>query len=189
MNVLVVWEEAYSRTMKAEGLESNNPLDPGGHTWRGISRVYWPYWPGWRLIDAGAHRTTDGLRKLDSLQREFYKEHFWFPISGDSLAEISAEVAMKLFDVAVNRHPRTASEYFQRALNICNRNQALYLDLLVDGRIGPKTLTALKSCLRHRHVSTLLNWLRCIQGAHYVQWLESNPAREEFVGLANRAME
>jgi len=185
-----VFTMAYDETMESEGRDkmSNYKYDPGKQTWSGISRRHHPGWPGWSLIDAGKHETVDGLRQLGNLRRQFYRDVFWNPISGNELADISADVAKKVFDVAVNVGVDRGSEILQRALNLCNRNELLYPDLLVDGDIGPITVNTVRICLLVRRVSTLLAWIVCLQGAHYVQWMESNKKREEFIGLAERAL-
>jgi hypothetical protein len=39
-------------TLGYEGEWVNDPDDRGGETYRGISRVHWPKWAGWAIIDA-----------------------------------------------------------------------------------------------------------------------------------------
>ena len=43
---------AFNKALSSEGLISNNKSDHGGFTYKGISRVKHPAWPGWIIIDA-----------------------------------------------------------------------------------------------------------------------------------------
>src|SRR2546426_796362 len=46
------FDYALTQLLKVEGGYANDPRDPGGETYKGISRVFWPNWSGWPLIDA-----------------------------------------------------------------------------------------------------------------------------------------
>lgn len=43
--------KAFAATMQHEGEYANVVGDKGGETYMGISRVYWPSWAGWPVID------------------------------------------------------------------------------------------------------------------------------------------
>ena len=45
------FSQAFAATMQHEGGYANVQGDKGGETYMGISRVYWPSWPGWPVID------------------------------------------------------------------------------------------------------------------------------------------
>ena len=45
------FKEAFTKTMSEEGGYNFDRMDPGGETYMGISRVYWPSWEGWVIID------------------------------------------------------------------------------------------------------------------------------------------
>ena len=46
-----IFEIAYKISMKLEGYYSNSLNDKGGETVNGISRVYFPEWAGWKIVD------------------------------------------------------------------------------------------------------------------------------------------
>lgn len=73
-----------------------------------------------------------------------------YTISGDRVAELSQDVAEKVFDVCVNAGLECGAGWFQEALNLLNRNQLLYRDLLIDGVIGPITIDRFKISLSQR---------------------------------------
>lgn len=72
---------------------TNHSADKGRQTYAGISRRFWPGWPGWDLID-------DGQAVPESLVREFYRSNIWDVIDGDALRH--QDVAEIIFDWAVN---------------------------------------------------------------------------------------
>lgn len=96
---------AFLGIKKTEGWYANDPIDRGGETYVGISRKFWPLWPGWKIIDL--YKIQPGfpinLRadiQLNSLIKQFYKENFWDKIQGDLLR--SQKIANLLMDSAVN---------------------------------------------------------------------------------------
>jgi len=159
---------AFHRTLGHEGAgESNDPIDRGGRTYRGISQVHHPDWPGW----------TCPRGERDEHVEALYRSQFWSYIRGDNIAD--QPIAEELFDTAVNTGIRAASRMFQRALNILNRQGRVFADLAVDGRIGSATIAALDS-LPSRDMATLLKLLNILQGMHYVQLMERDETQERF---------
>ncbi len=81
------FDTAFERTLRCEGGYANDPVDRGGETWRGISRVHFPHWPGWALIDRARRaktfpRNLDSSRRLAECVSTFYREQFWNRIEG-----------------------------------------------------------------------------------------------------------
>lgn len=181
------FDEAYEKTMAAEGRYANNPNDRGGETYRGIARRAHPDWAGWLIIDA-AKRQPDfpkSLERSPALQlrvRNLYKAAYWDGIQGDRIE--SQMIAEELFDSFVNMGIR--AQFLQRALNLLNRHQQLYPDIPVDGIPGPATLAALEACLKSRSPPLIFNVMNILQGARYVEIMERDPSQEEFVGWFNR---
>lgn len=183
---------AFQKTLGHEGGYSDHPADRGGETYRGISRVFFPDWPGWRRIDAAKRAASfpANLARNNGLQQAveaFYREQFWDRLRGDQIAD--QEVAEEVFDTAVNMGTRRGGRYLQEALNLLNRNQQNYPDLVVDGAIGPKTLAALDTLLRlDRGGGNLLRVLNVLQGASYVEIMRNDPTQEVFArGWLKRA--
>lgn len=175
------FKSAYEKTMGHEGGYSNDPLDAGGETYKGISRVYNPSWEGWLIIDAA--KTNPNFRselrnnqKLNDLVLLFYKARYW---DVNRLDLFPQAVAEELFDTGVNMGTGRAAKFLQQALNYLNRNGSLYSDLDVDGKVGPNTLNALSAVSGDERV--LLAILNTLQGMHYLQYMDNNPSQERFV--------
>lgn len=166
--------EALALTLDNEGHYGGDPW--GGETYRGIARVYHPDWPGWMEIDPVVARCEGdvgkinaALRKMHHLNAEvanFYAREFWAPLN---LASISRQtVANKIFDIAVMSGHRRAGRTFQHALNALNANQKYYRDIAVDGKIGPKTIVALESCLQSGRRAEDINELMHVIFGHFL---------------------
>jgi len=178
---------AFFKTMKIEGHYSNDKGDPGGETYRGVSRVYWPHWAGWRFVDS-----LNFSPELDGLVEDFYLINFWNRIQGDKIAGISTEIADEVFDTAVNRDVPPAVSILQDALSLLNNNARIYPDLLIDGLVGWKTLESLRLYCASRPpakevaVARLLRVMNCLQGGHYIAQMRKHPDREKFRGWFDR---
>ncbi len=181
------FREAFDRTMKIEGGESDNPRDIGGKTFMGISRVYWPKWDGWELVDSWLNKnkiTALGQQVLSDRVESFYRINFWDRIQGDKLAKLSPEVAYEVFDAAVNMDVPDAVRFLQTGLNMQRTYCRAYQELLVDGLLGPVTLMALDRYLatqpgdRERNGKILLN---CMNGEQYIHY-KTNPQHPYFRG-------
>ena len=175
---------AYIKTMEFEGGYVNDPVDVGGETYAGISRVYNKTWSGWKLIDSLKKDRTfpTNLKKHEQLQREvaiFYKQHYW---DTNRLDEFTSQaLANKLFDIGVNMGVRRAARFLQEALNYLNRNQQLYPDLVADGFIGPVTFRSLSNILgRAGDEEILLKIINVLQGMHYLDFMKKSPIQERF---------
>jgi len=168
-----MFSDAFDITMGIEGGYSNDAQDPGGETYRGISRRFFPSWPGWALID----KSGPGAVGLDPLTESFYKQNFWDRFSGDDLPP---EVAAEMFDSAVNCGVGTAAKWLQRALNLLNRDGKDYPEVVEDGGIGPATLRSLQALVNMEGTEVLLKVLNILQGAHYLEIMQKSPSQERW---------
>lgn len=177
---------ALERTLKHEGGYVNHPNDPGGETYRGISRKNWPDWPGWDLVDQ-AKQVPDptegdmgsflaGMRGMDVLVSGFYKENFW---QYAAIFILNDFIAAKIFDMAVNMGNKRAHMLLQRALVGVGRS------LAVDGIVGPNTIAAANST---DPVKLYLE-LSARQAEHYAILVSKNSANSVFLlGWMRRAV-
>lgn len=175
------FETAFQETLKNEGGYSNHPNDKGGETYAGISRKNFQYWTGWKIIDEQKRATgfpailnTNALLIIQI--KDFYKAEFWDKLKLDIVK--SQEVASKLFDIAVNCGVSFAAKALQRTLNVANQGGKYYPDLLVDGKVGLKTIAALNA---HPNQSVIFKCLNTLQGDHYIEIAEKNPSQEDFI--------
>ena len=118
--------EAYNKTMKHEGGYSNDPVDFGGETYKGISRKYHPGWLGWKIVDSYKRRPDfpNNMKEDDDLNgaaKDFYKEMYWDRHLGDSMP--SQNIAEEMFDNAVNMGVSRAAKFLQTGLNVLNRKE------------------------------------------------------------------
>ena len=114
------FERAFTDLIGNEGGYSNNPNDPGGETMYGIT------------VAVARRNGYMGQMKDMSLNmaKIIYRYEYW----NDAFDQLPYPVAFQLFDAAVNSGPNTAAKWMQRALGV-----------VVDGKIGPKTIEAAKA--------------------------------------------
>lgn len=181
---------AYVATMRHEGLYSVDPVDPGGETWRGISRVNWPGCEVWRLLLK--YRDRDGILdpeaaaadpEIERATKEFYRVQFWQPLRCADL--VDHRVAAELFDTAVNMGTTVAAQMMQRAINALTPHGE---PLALDGRVGPVTVAAVRATAERGRLASLAKAMNCLQGARYIELTERSPKLRRFAHgwLANR---
>lgn len=122
---------AIDHVLKIEGGYVNHPDDPGGATNYGITQKTFDTW-----CRSNKSQPYHVKWITKEIAREIYKAWYWDAIRGDDYPQW--EIALIVFDQAVNQGVRRVSERLQRALNLVGRTT-----LVLDGKIGPKTLRAL----------------------------------------------
>ncbi len=177
------FETAYKITMSNEGGYANDPDDVGGETYKGISRNYHPNWKGWTIVDGHKNSVTfeQDLKNDEDLQRlvkEFYKANFWDVNLLDRFS--SQNIGNEMFDTGVNMGVSRAAMFLQIALNYLNKNEKLYEDLVVDGKIGNKTFSAVNIILNNGEENLLYKVLNILQGYHYLEYMSKSPTQEKF---------
>lgn len=97
------FDTAYKITARNESGYAHVDGDTGEETYNGISRKWFPHWPGWAIVDAHkplSHGQTIKDARLEQMEKEFYHVEFWNKISGDKLP--SQDLANQAYDQAVN---------------------------------------------------------------------------------------
>ena len=169
----------------------NNPKDPGKETKCGITiakameykaeLVALFKWSG-KMIDL-----------TEEMAYYIYEQDFWIKPHLDQIFKRHPFIADRLFDLGINAGQATPIKYMQELLNVFNREQVLYPDIVADGGIGPGTLKALDAFIAARGnegIMRLVTMLFCEQGHHYKKTAEGRPASEEFeYGWAGRVHE
>ncbi len=173
-DIMADFNEAFNKTMGHEGGYVNDPDDAGGETYRGIARRYNPQWEGWDLID-DTKPNIDGVQ-LDPYVRKFYEERYW---DVNLLDEFPQSVANEMFDTGVNMGIGRAAKFLQESLNYLNRNEGLFMDLVVDGDIGPASMNGLMA-LKPDDEAILLTMLNVCQGRHYMEYMKKSPTQEKY---------
>lgn len=108
--------------LQSEGGWSDNPLDPGGCTMKGVTLAVYQAWRGQSTTAADLQNISD------SDVAALYRQNYWCAVSGDQLAPGLDYMA---FDAAVNMGPGTSARFIQQAAGVP-----------VDCHIGPITLAA-----------------------------------------------
>ena len=172
---------ALRQTMNHEGRgkRTNRVHDPGGDTYSGISRVFWPEWEGWYYLDRNAIGPV-----LDNLVEDFYRVNFWHRIQGDKVASMMPKIAYELFDSAVHCGVSKGVKFLQRAYNVANDRYPL----VDDGILGPYTLECLERYLETEPGNPDINseiLLNCMDGEQYI-FYKANPNHKNNRGWFRR---
>lgn len=184
--------EAYRITMSHEGGYVNDPDDSGGETYCGIARKYHFEWSGWVIIDKIKATCTLKVNEilpstiLKDKVLEFYKVKFWDINLLDRIH--SSKISGELFDTGVNMGTGTAAKFLQEAANLLNKNGRRHPDLIVDGKIGNKTISTINGVYASTRLElALLKTLNGLQFMKYVNICKSRPSQEKFFyGWLNR---
>ncbi len=182
--IMANFNGAYKLTLEHEGGYNKDPDDVGGETYKGISRRYHPRWKGWQLIDGLKlqYSFPDNLDRnadLDDMIKEFYKDNYWNLFCGDKIP--NQLVANELFDTGVNMGIGRAVKYLQMSLNLLNRNEKNYPDIVEDGKFGSNTLRTLRIYLRSDKVHYLLKIMNILQGMHYIEYAKKSAIQERYM--------
>lgn len=172
---------AYNNILQVEGGYVNDPDDPGGETYKGISRRFNPAWSGWKFIDkmkklSNFPKSLNSSDTLYAMTQIFFKENYWDIISLDKIN--NQFLAEEIYDISVNQSPRDAAKSAQRAVNIVNQNEKPYNDINVDGQIGPQTIGLLNGFLDSKYLTIIINLL---QASEYIIEAERNHKQEKFL--------
>ena len=169
--------KAYKITMSHEGGYINDPLDAGGETYKGIARRYHPEWQGWSVIDACSDKRKIPHKLLQKSVYSFYKKKYWDVYRADYLNQ---KLANELFDTGVNMGTHRASKFLQMSLNYLNRDNLLFTNLIVDGKISTKTMLALDK-IKKSDLDCLLKILNILQGKHYLSYIDKRSSQKRYV--------
>lgn len=153
-----------------EGCYVDDPIDSGGKTKYGITEY----------IAKNYGINVKDLTEADAFH--IYKVGYWDKLSLDNIVLLSPLIAQELFDTKVNLG--NSAKFFQRCLNVLNKNGQYYPDLVVDGAIGPATLSAFRAYFKRRDKTgetVLFNMLNSLQGNHYIQLAERRAKDEKFI--------
>lgn len=179
--------KAYSITLGHEGGYAFDPDDAGGETYKGVARRYHPGWSGWASIDQIKQQAANkrqlnkllaGNAELQQQIQDFYKQQYWDRFQGDLIGD--QELADELFDTAVNMGVHRAVSFLQEGLNLLNRNQQSFKDILEDGKCGTGTLGALDKYLAKDPAEYLLKIMNILQGMHYIEYMRKSPVQEKY---------
>jgi lysozyme family protein len=116
------WKLAKAKTGGNEGGYALVKGDRGGETYCGISRVWWPKWAGWKIIDAIkakrkiAHGEIIHDPVLEGLVDTFYKSTFWDILGADDIED--QQTAERLYDFGVTSGQSRSIKEIQEVLGL-----------------------------------------------------------------------
>ncbi len=116
-------------TLKQEGGFSNDPHDPGGPTYKGITLAEY------RIFRGDPNLTVVDLLNMSATElTTIYRKHYWIPCL--CFNEMPDGIDCSVFDMGVNAGVLTSLKVLQRALGVVD-----------DGIIGPKSRAALNAAV------------------------------------------
>ena len=124
------FDKAFRFLMRVEGGYVNDPRDPGGITKYGISKRAYP--------------DLDIANLTEEDAKTIYQKDYWQACHCDDL---SPELALAVFDCAVNQGVGIATRTLQQALKV-----------KIDGIIGDETLTAANNSNETALLIDFLSW-------------------------------
>lgn len=153
------FDRAFTDLMQHEGGAkfTDHPADRGGPTKYGISQRAYP--------DVNIGELTEEQAKA------IYRRDFWDRLQCDLLPP---QIAIKLFNVAVNMGIRPAAKLLQEALNFLRTEQ-----LAVDGVLGPVTRTVI---LAYPNAEAIVAAICGFQFQHYRMLIGLKASQKVFVG-------
>lgn len=139
-----LFQTCLAETLRWEGGFSNDPLDPGGPTNRGVTIAVFAAWRGVTVTPENRDFLVAELRAMSHADAaQIYRRQYWEPVGADQLPP---PLALAVFDFAVNSGTIRAVRHLQAVLG-CT----------VDGHIGRVTLTAAQQCENPLQMALLLN--------------------------------
>lgn len=169
-----VYERAIAVLLAHEGDFTDHPSDPGGETNFGISLRFLK---GVGLdVDGDGVIGPDDIRKLSRADAvSLYRREWWDRHGYDRLPD---DIAIKVFDLAVNMGARQAHKLLQRACHACGSA------ISEDGVLGPVTIAAARTIA----ADALLPALRSEAAGFYRALVAARPDLNPFLnGWIRRA--
>jgi lysozyme family protein len=172
-----MFDRAFNKiVLKIEGGAKfvDHPDDSGGATRFGITEE-----------TARRFKYTGPMPQLPvPVARDIYLHGFWDPLRLTEVGTIAGyAVAEELFEENINVPFGWAGKNLQQWLNVFNLKGTLWPDIVADGQVGPKTIDALRSFIRHRDgegAVVLRRALNCSQGEFYKQLSLAREKDESF---------
>lgn len=170
---MTIREQAISDVIEREGgsTYTNRPADRGGPTRWGVTQS-----------TAAQYGYTGDMRDYPKEEAVKVYLDFWYRLRLTAIEAYDADLAVYLLDYGVNSGPGRAGATLQRLLNVLNNRGKLYPDLVADGAIGPRTLTALEQYSKARGsagLRVLTEAVNAMRIAFCVELAERQESQEE----------
>lgn len=164
-------EQMISDLIAVEGGFSDHKDDLGKSTMYGVTEAV-----------ARANGWQGQMRDMPiAIAQNIYRKKYFIEPGFDSIYLLSPMIAEEMFDTGVNMGTSIPGPWLQRLLNVFNDAKQ---DLVVDGKIGPATITALRLYLNKRGSdgeTVMVRGLNCLQGTRYVELAEKREQNRAFI--------
>lgn len=164
------FEESFRLLLGKEGGYVDHKYDRGGKTRYGITEAV-----------ARQFGYTGKMKDFPlDLAKLIYRRAYWDIIHLTDIAGVDPRVAYELFESGVNVGVARVARWFQRSLNVMRRaysKEPLFDVLSIDGRIGPRTLSAFKALPKQDH-DEVLKTLNGLQLCHYFRLSENDVTQQ-----------
>lgn len=160
-----VFQQALKIILKHEGGYVNDPSDSGGETNYGITK---------NTAAAAGYKGSMKSIPMEVVEK-IYKDNYWNKLCLDIIAAKDVQLAIILFDSAVNCGPSKASTWLQRALQLLTDKQ-----IQPQGNVGPLTLSTFES-LSNSKLPALRQIVLSLRGGHYIEISEKYPKNTKFL--------
>lgn len=161
--------------IKREGGYVDHPSDRGGPTMWGVTEAV--------ARDYGWKGHMKDLPR--AVAEEIYVKRYWIEPRFNEVFKVSDKLADEMLDTGVNMGTQWPGMFLQRALNVLNLRDTLFPALVVDGRVGTRTIAALRRYLEHRTVTqgipVLMRLMDAQQAVRYMEIAERNTTQEDFM--------
>lgn len=186
-----LYEKVIDEIIRVEGSQyTNHPADRGGPTKFGITLATLRSWR------KDARITAEDVKQLtvDEARRIYYDKYIAQP-GFVHIYAISPEIGVEMIDSGVNAGPARPTRWLQESLNAFNRDYRTppdYPEVVVDGKLGPATISALQRYLSVRGKAqgtvVMVRALNVKQGAFYLSLAANDKTQETFTfgWFANR---
>lgn len=162
------FNDALDRTMMFEGGYVDDPVDRGGKTKYGISENIWKEYHGNK-----PPYPIQNITKYDATT--IYRNWYWLRPKLNLIDETMPELAIHMFDACVNHGQGNAIKFLQEACNFFGSK------LVVDGIMGPKTLTAARNFeSKQDYRNALIATYLFMRAKKYESILKNNPSQQKF---------
>lgn len=164
-------DQMVTNLLEKEGGYVYHPNDTGKETNWGIT-----------IAVARKYGYTGPMKELPrSTAEKIYRQQYFIDPGFDRVYLLSPMIAEEMFDTGVNMGTSIPGPWLQRLLNVFNDAKQ---DLVVDGKIGPATITALRLFLNKRGSdgeAVMVRGLNCLQGTRYVELAEKREQNRAFI--------
>lgn len=161
------FNKALTATLSYEGGYAFDPIDHGNETMYGITKG--------TALEFGYDGRMSALPL--SLAEEIYRKKYWDRLRLDYISAHNEQLAITLFDVAVNMGVIIAGKFLQEAINLIKKGA----NIKVDGIIGHDTLNEIKSIQHDNDKLALTKMVEIQRGARYLAICKQDPSQEKYI--------